>query len=75
LASSVPDYQDIRDDRVYTFFDLPVRSTKTFYILLNAAYIGKYFLPSVTAEAMYDGNVYARKGGSMVSVVPRPPKI
>ena len=58
-AGSIPTYQDIRDDRVYTFFDLPARSTKTFRIMLNAAYLGKFYLPSVYAEVMYNGSTNA----------------
>ena len=72
--ASVPDYEDVRDDRVYTFFDLPYRKSKTFYMLLHAAYIGNYILPSVTTEAMYNGDVFARNGGFRVSVTPRKPK-
>ena len=69
--ASEPTYLDIRDDRVNTFFDLERNKFKTFYVLLNASYVGTYYLPSVTCEAMYNGNVYGRKGGSMVKVIPR----
>jgi hypothetical protein len=31
--SSVPDYQDIRDDRVYTYFQLPRYESKIFVII------------------------------------------
>jgi uncharacterized protein YfaS (alpha-2-macroglobulin family) len=72
--ASVPVYEDVRDDRIYTFFDLPYRKSKTFYMLLHAAYIGNYVLPSITTEAMYNGDVFARKGGFRVSVTPRKPK-
>jgi len=62
-------YRDIRDDRVYTFFDLPKGKTKTFKIVLNAAYLGTYYLPTVTAEAMYDRGINARTGGKWVKVI------
>ncbi len=68
-AGSIPTYQDIRDDRVYTFFDLPARSTKTFRIMLNAAYLGKFYLPSVYAEVMYNGSTNALVPGKWVEVV------
>lgn len=61
-------YQDIRDDRVYTYFNLGYGSTKTFYILLSATYQGRFYLPDVLAEAMYDGRIYARKPGRWVEV-------
>ncbi len=71
-----PDYQDIRDDRVLTYFDLSRYSTyrdnghtKTFRILLNAAYLGRYYLPSVLAESMYDNEIFARRAGQWVEVV------
>lgn len=66
---SVPTYRDIRDDRVYTFFDLRPNETKTFRIMLNAAYLGEFYLPSVYAEAMYDGTINALVPGRKVKVV------
>lgn len=66
--ASVPDYQDIRDDRVYTYFDLRRGKRKTFRVLLNATYEGRYYLPSVKCEAMYDNTVQARTKGQEVVV-------
>ncbi len=63
------DYQDIRDDRVYTYFNLGPGSTRTFTVLLTASYAGKYYLPAVTCEAMYDNTIYARTKGFEVDVV------
>ncbi len=62
------DYQDIRDDRVYTFFSLAARQKKSFTVLLNASYSGKFYLPAVSCEAMYDANINARKAGTWVTV-------
>jgi uncharacterized protein YfaS (alpha-2-macroglobulin family) len=67
--SDVPDYQDIRDDRVYMYFSLPKGSTKTFRVLLQTAYLGKFYLPSVQCEAMYDGSIRAYSKGYWVEVV------
>jgi uncharacterized protein YfaS (alpha-2-macroglobulin family) len=67
--SSVPTYQDIRDDRVHTFFDLDRNQTKKFVVRLNAAYLGRFFLPGVFAEAMYNDRVNARLPGQWVEVV------
>lgn len=66
---SKPDYQDIRDDRVYTYFDLDVNKKRTFVVRLNAAYLGKFFLPAVSCEAMYNNHVTARNTGKWVEVV------
>src|SRR5690606_38809998 len=70
--SSPSDYQDVRDDRVHTFFDLPGKTSKTFRFSLNAAYAGRYVLPAVYCEAMYDGAVKAVIPGKWVEVVPDP---
>jgi uncharacterized protein YfaS (alpha-2-macroglobulin family) len=64
-----PEYQDIRDDRVYSYFGLNKGESKTFVIMLNAAYLGDYFLPAVYCEAMYDNSIHATKAGKWVSVV------
>lgn len=69
LTGDKPTYQDIRDDRVYTYFDLGPNQSKTFRVLLTASYAGKYYLPAVSCEAMYDRSVYARKKGQVVDVV------
>lgn len=69
LATSSFSYQDIRDDRVYTYFDLAPGEEKTFRVLLTAAYAGYYYLPVVNCEAMYDPDIYARLKGQEVSVV------
>ena len=63
------DYRDIRDDRVYTFFSLDQYKRKTFRVRLNAAYTGKYYLPAVNCEAMYENNVHANTKGRWVEVV------
>ena len=64
-----PEYMDIRDDRVYSYFDLNKYKTKRFRILLNASYLGKFYLPTVYCEAMYDNEINSRKGGKWIEVV------
>jgi uncharacterized protein YfaS (alpha-2-macroglobulin family) len=74
-GSSPVEYQDIRDDRVYTYFNLGRRyknssnHKKTFKILLNSAYLGKFYMPSILAEDMYDNEVNAIEKGRWVEVV------
>jgi hypothetical protein len=63
------DYQDVRDDRVNTFFALDAGASRTFTTLVNAAYLGTYYLPSVAVEAMYDAGTFARTAGRQVQVV------
>ena len=62
-------YQDIRDDRVYTYFDIEQGETKTFNVLLNASYLGRFYLPMVNVEAMYDATINARMTGRWIKVV------
>ncbi len=65
------DYKDIRDDRVMTYFDLGSSESKTFRVLLNASYQGKYYLPAVQVEAMYDDTISANTEGQWVEVLPQ----
>ncbi len=68
IKSSAFDYQDIRDDRVYTYFTLYTNERRTFRVMLTASYAGTYYLPAVSCEAMYDKSIYARKKGQTVEV-------
>ena len=70
-SQSAFDYQDIRDDRVNTFFDLPESQSKTFRVRLNAAYPGRYYLPAVSCAAMYDNSISANTKGMWVQVTAR----
>jgi uncharacterized protein YfaS (alpha-2-macroglobulin family) len=67
-AGHRPKYLDIRDDRANFFFDLPEKQTHTYRIMLNAAYQGRFYLPAVSCEAMYDNSIYARLPGQWVEV-------
>jgi len=68
-ASRTFDYQDIRDDRIFTFFDLPANRFKTVKIRLQATYVGKYILPAISCEAMYEPQARARTQAGRVEVV------
>ena len=39
-------------------------------VLLNAAYLGKFYLPAVNCEAMYNNSIYARTIGKWIEVIP-----
>lgn len=62
-------HQDIRDDRVMTYFDLNAMQKKTFKIPLTAAYLGKFYLPAPQLEAMYDRSIHSNGKGRWVEVV------
>lgn len=57
FKSSESQYLDIRDDKVQHYFNLAPGESKTYYVQLNAAYLGRYFWPGVYAEAMYDQRI------------------
>ncbi|MBT8245113.1 MAG: hypothetical protein HKP48_09975 [Winogradskyella sp.] len=64
-------YTDIRDDRVNFYFDMNRKGkngTKTFTVLLNASYLGTYYLPGTQAEAMYDNDYFVRNEGRWITV-------
>jgi uncharacterized protein YfaS (alpha-2-macroglobulin family) len=62
-------YQDIRDDRVYSYIDyLPLGKQVTVKINLCAAYAGSFYLPPVSCEAMYNHLVRANTEGRWVNV-------
>lgn len=63
-----PEYMDIRDDRIYTYFDLGSNERKTFRVKLNAAYLGKFYLTGIYCEAMYDNSISAMEKGMWIEV-------
>jgi len=70
-TTSQAQFTDIRDDRVNFYFDLSKKgkhSTKTFNVMLNASYLGSYYLYGVQAEAMYDNNFLVRTKGQWITV-------
>ncbi len=69
VKSSSATFTDIRDDRVNFFFDLDARDSKTYNVLLNASYLGKYYLFGVQAQAMYDNDYLTRTKGNWIEVV------
>jgi len=68
-SSSAYTYRDIRDDRVLTYFNIKPRQTSTYQVLLNASYLGRYYMPSVSCAAMYDDDIQAVNQGKWVEVV------
>lgn len=61
-------YQDIRDDRVLTYFNLRQGESKTFTVRLQATYAGNFILPAIQCEAMYDPSVLARTKAGRTTV-------
>ncbi len=61
-------YQDIKDDRVDTFFDVYNGKSRTYNVQLNAAYIGDFYMATTSCEAMYDNTISARQPGKWIKV-------
>lgn len=62
-------YQDVRDDRVLSYFDLKAGEKKTITVPVNAAFLGEYYFPAVSAEVMYEPNKRGRTAGLPVQIV------
>ncbi len=63
------DYVDIKDDRVHYYFDLPSRGKQVIKTIMNASYLGSYYLPGIQCEAMYDEDYVVRNKGKWIEVV------
>ncbi len=75
------DYQDIRDDRILSYFSLwkdyywyyrydeNNQSSVQIKVVLNATYAGRYYLPNSSVKAMYDEDTQASSKGQWVEVV------
>jgi uncharacterized protein YfaS (alpha-2-macroglobulin family) len=68
-TENLADYIDIRDDRANYYFGLKANETRVFKMLINASYLGKYYLPGVQCEAMYDNSFIARSKGQWIEIV------
>lgn len=82
--SEALDYQDLRDDRVNSYFSLwqnynwrsynyrysdRSQNSVEIEVMLNASYAGRYYLPGWEAKAMYNESLYTRSAGQWVEVV------
>ncbi|MBL0286716.1 MAG: hypothetical protein IPQ19_04695 [Bacteroidetes bacterium] len=58
---------DIRDDRIYTYYDLPNLQTIKISYLVNASFLGNFFIPSVFSSSMYNNKISAKtKSGNCI---------
>ena len=61
-------YQDIRDDRVYSFFNLGTGNSVSVSTKLTATYPGKFYMPAIKCEAMYDADLTALYPGRWIEI-------
>lgn len=64
-----PNYIDIRDDRLLFYASFPRQREQRFYYLLRAVTEGRFTLPPVSAEAMYDRSKSAVAATGTIQVV------
>jgi uncharacterized protein YfaS (alpha-2-macroglobulin family) len=67
-AGGYYDYQDVRDDRILTYFSLGAGAKKTFTAVLNASYGGRFYQPGIGVESMYDPAFHANTTGKWVEI-------
>jgi len=68
-ATTTYNYRDIRDDRVMTYFNLRNGYSSSFKVRLQAAYIGRFYLPAVICETMYKPDEQSKTTGKWVEVI------
>jgi uncharacterized protein YfaS (alpha-2-macroglobulin family) len=61
-------YMDIRDDRLLLFTDLNDYETEDFYYMLRVVSKGKFQLPVIGADAMYDPEFHTYNGAGVINV-------
>ena len=61
-------YMDIRDDRLLLFTDLDRNSKREFYYMLRVVSRGKFQLPVIGADAMYDPEFHSYNGAGVINV-------
>ena len=61
-------YMDIRDDRLLLFTSSKRNTEENFYYLIRVVNKGKFTLPVISAEAMYDGEISSLHGEGVVRV-------
>jgi uncharacterized protein YfaS (alpha-2-macroglobulin family) len=69
FKSSSYTFKDIRDDKVFTFFNLGSRSKVTYYTKLIATYAGEFYLPATSCSSMYRDDIFANNTGKWIQVL------
>jgi uncharacterized protein YfaS (alpha-2-macroglobulin family) len=66
---STPSYQDIRDDRIYSYFNIAKGNRLEFAVKLTATYKGRFYMPGISCDAMYRSDINAVVPGKWIEVV------
>ncbi len=62
-------YMDIRDDRLLLFTNLDRNTKREFYYMLRVVSKGKYQLPLIGADAMYDPEFHSYNGAGVIRIM------
>ena len=63
-----PDYMDIRDDRLLLFLDIGSTDTLFYRYLVRAVTVGRFRLPALCGECMYDPGIRSVSGQGLIKV-------
>ncbi|HET9619857.1 MAG TPA: MG2 domain-containing protein [Kofleriaceae bacterium] len=63
-----PEFQNLRDDHLEAFGRLPAKAVKHVIYTVRAVTSGKFTIPPVEVEAMYDATLWAREKGTTAVV-------
>jgi uncharacterized protein YfaS (alpha-2-macroglobulin family) len=66
----VVEYTDIRDDRIILFTSLDGGTTREYMYMLRVVNAGRFTLPPIGAEAMYDPGFHSYHGGGSILSAP-----
>lgn len=67
-SSALFTYQDIKDDRGYTYFDINRGESKTITQYVTPSFKGVFYMPAITCESMYNNQIAALEVGFKVIV-------
>ncbi|MDP8239616.1 MAG: alpha-2-macroglobulin [Candidatus Hatepunaea meridiana] len=65
----IPDYMDIRDERLLLFADIPKGQRLKYYYALRVVTRGSFTLPPIAAECMYDPTLRSVASSGVLEVV------
>ncbi|NWJ50414.1 MAG: alpha-2-macroglobulin family protein [Bacteroidetes bacterium] len=66
--ASIPDYMDIRDDRISYFTKADGTKERKFYYMVRVVSKGIFNMGPVSADAMYSGDIYSYSGAGSITV-------
>ncbi len=66
--NNASDYEDIKDNKIFTYFGLSPLQTKTYTYKFTTSFKGEYLHPGFRCEAMYAAAKYAQIKGKTMGI-------